>query len=167
MCRLRAPMRHNSRMSLRRPPAVPTCRLPACAGLLVAALAGCGGPSPPVAIEPLQQLADSDGRIEWHGTLACADCDGIDTQLVLLRTGSVRDYRLTEMFLVAGQGARFVEHGHWQRQADLLRLRGDHGSRRVFALLPDGRLQPRDDHGQRLPPRADDFLLPVTVASGQ
>lgn len=162
-------MRHNSRMSLRRPPAVTTCRLPACAGLLVAVLAGCGGPSPPAsdAAQPLQQLADSDGRIEWSGTRACADCDGIDTQLVLLRAGSVRDYHLTEMFLAAGQGARFVEHGRWQRQADLLRLRGDHGSRRVFALLPDGRLQPRDDHGQLLPPRADDFLLPVTVASGQ
>ena len=162
-------MRHNSRMSLRRLPAVPTCRLPECAGLLVAVLAGCGGPSPPAAdaTQPLQQLADGDGRIEWRGTLACADCDGIDTQLVLLRAGSMRDYSLSEMFVAGGQGARFVEHGRWQRQADLLRLRGDRGSRRVFALLPGGRLQPRDDHGRPLPLRADDFLVPVTVASGQ
>ncbi len=161
-------MRHNSRMSLRRPPAVPTCRLPACVGLLVAVLAGCGAPSQPAsdAAQPPQQLSDSDGRIAWRGTLACADCDGIDTQLVLLRAGSARDYGLTELFLSDGRADRFVEHGHWQRQDDLLRLRGDHGSRRVFALLPDGRLQPRDGRGQPLPPRTDDFLVPMTAASG-
>jgi uncharacterized lipoprotein NlpE involved in copper resistance len=156
-------------MSLRHLPVVLNYRSPVCAGLLLAALAGCGGSSPPAsnAAQSLRQLVESDGRIEWRGALACADCDGIDTQLVLRRVGSIRDYRLTETFLAADQRARFVEQGHWQRQADLLQLRGDRGSRRVFALLPGGRLQPRDDHGRPLPPRADDFLEPMTVASGQ
>lgn len=133
---------------------------------LAAGLAACSAPSPPSAgdLHAKQPLAQGDGRIEWRGSLACADCDGIQTQLVLQRTGRASDYRLTETYLAAGQGDRFVEHGRWRRDADLLRLQGDGGSRRTFALLADGRLQPRDGHGMALTPREDDFLEPVTVA---
>ena len=151
-------------MRLRSDPAISRCALPTCAWLL--ALAACGGPSSP-ATQALHQLADSNGRIQWRGALACADCDGIDTQLVLHRAGNVSDYTLSETYLAADQGARFVEHGRWQRQADLLQLKGDSGSRRVYALLADGRLQPRDGHGERLPPREDDFLVPVGVSNGR
>lgn len=132
-------------------------------------LAGCSGAAPPTAqtiLAPARQTG-SEGRIEWRATLPCADCDGIDTQLVLQRGGTVSQYTLTETYLAAGQGARFVDHGRWQRQLDMLQLQGDSGSQHMYALLPDGRLQPRDRHGQRLSPRADDWLVPVASASDQ
>ena len=133
---------------------------------LLAALGGCGGTSPPAIdhARSVQPPAGRDSRVEWRASLPCADCDGIETQLVLQRVGGVDAYRLTETYRTADQDARFIEQGHWHRQADLLRLQGDHGSRRMFALLADGRLQPRDGHGQPLPPSADEFLEPVAVA---
>ncbi len=91
--------------------------------------------------------------------LGCADCDGIQTQLLLqngVATGS--EFHLTEIYLAHGQDARFDDHGHWRRQADLLQLQGDSGSLRVYAVLPDGRLQPRDGHGMALSPETGDTL---------
>lgn len=134
---------------------------------LVVLLAGCGGSPPTVApaTPELRTLSDRDGRVEWRAMLPCADCDGIESQLVLRRTGAASDYTLSETYVVGDQGARFLEHGRWQQRHDLLHLHGDGGSERVYALLPDGRLQQRDAHGQPLRlPRAADTLMPVSLA---
>ena len=130
--------------------------------VLAAALAtGCDeGPGPAPSAAPLD---GGDGRIEWQAQLACADCEAIDTRLVLERDGPTRDYVLTETYLADDGSARFVERGHWQRDDALLRLQGEGGGQRVFALLPDGRLEPRDGHGRRFAPRAGDFLVPVAA----
>jgi copper homeostasis protein (lipoprotein) len=133
-------------------------------GWLLMALAGCGG-SPPDA-PALRGLSDRDGQLEWRAMLPCADCDGIASQLVLRRAGAVSAYTLTETYLIGDQGARFIERGQWRQQRDLLRLRGEGGSERVYALLADGRLQQRDAHGQPLRlPRAADTLDPVSLGS--
>jgi copper homeostasis protein (lipoprotein) len=133
---------------------------------LVVLLAGCGESPPAVAPDTpaLRTLSDRDGRIQWRAMLPCADCDGIESQLELRRAGPASEYTLSETYLLGDQGARFVEHGQWRQQRDLLRLRGDGGSERVYALLPDGRLQQRDAHGQPLRlPRAADTLMPVSL----
>lgn len=134
------------------------------AALLVAGCdgggAGRGGPSPAAA-----QLED-DGRIEWQAVLACADCDGIETALVLNRAGDQRDYTLTETFLAADGSDRFVEQGRWQRDEGLIRLQTASNGLRVFALLPDGRLEPRDRRGRRFAPRQGDALMPVAMSNG-
>ncbi len=140
-----------------------------CLWWLLSLLAACGGAPPAVTptARVVHLLPERDGRLEWRAMLPCADCDGIDSQLVLRRAGSSSDYTLSETYLVGDQGARFLEHGQWQQQRDLLRLRGDGGSRRVYALLPDGRLQQRDAHGQPLRlQREADALLPVPLAPG-
>ncbi len=135
---------------------------------LVAAIGGCDGRAPASHVGLPQDAPQLDAggseRLEWHGRLACTDCDAIDTDLVLQRGGRANDYLLTESYLATDGGARFVEHGRWQRADALLRLQGDGGSVRTYALLPDGRLQSRDERGQPLPARGNDFLLPVAMA---
>ena len=104
-----------------------------------------------------------DGRtIEWQGRRACADCDGIATRLVLAQGDGRQEYDLTETYFLGGGDTRFSEHGRWRREASLLELQGDGGSRPAFALLPDGRLQPRDGHGAPLSPGEDALLVPVS-----
>lgn len=126
--------------------------------LCLAALAGCGRvPAPSAASK--EPGAEQGGSIEWQGRRGCVDCDGIATRLVLHEGPKGRAYDLIEVFSSAGEDARFAEHGRWQRDMALLRLQGDRGSRRAYALLPDGRLQPRDAHGDPLADDADDDLL--------
>lgn len=128
-------------------------------------LAGCdnGGRQAQPTVSPLPQLQQGDGRIQWQGLLACADCDGIQTTLLLQRSGGDRSYTLTETYLADADGVRFVETGDWRTEADLLRLQGTSGGVRVFAMLPDGRLQPRDGRGRRFAAREDDVLMPITA----
>ena len=80
----------------------------------------------------------------------------------MLEQGDGRqEYVLTETYLADGGDARFAEHGRWRRMAMRLELQGDGGSRRAFALLPDGRLQPSDGHGAPLSMDEDALLVPV------
>lgn len=115
---------------------------------------------------PAAAQLDADGRIEWQAVLACADCDGIETALVLNRSGDQRDYTLTETFLADDGGDRFVEQGMWLREDELIRLQSAGKGLRVFALLPDGRLEPRDHRGRRFAPRPGDALMPVSATTG-
>lgn len=131
--------------------------------LLALCVAGCGDQSPQ-APDPVG-MATGD-RIEWQGIVACADCDGIQVDLVLQQAHGKRRYTLTENYIDGSSSQRFVEQGDWQRSAGLLRLRGDTASVRVYALLPDGRLQACDNHGDPLPNAADEALLPVASSSG-
>ena len=103
--------------------------------------------------------------IEWQGRRACADCAGIATRLVLQQGDGHQEYELSETFLSTGGETRFAEHGRWRRQAALLQLQGDTGSRRAYALLPDGRLQPSDGHGEPLSKDEDMLLVPVAGTS--
>jgi uncharacterized lipoprotein NlpE involved in copper resistance len=117
-------------------------------------LAACGAHQQSASDARFSKEAD----LQWRGLLGCADCDGIQTRLLLHHGATGREFQLTEIYLAHGQGARFDDHGHWQRQADLLQLQGDSGSLRVYALLKDGGLQPRDGHGAVLSPETDETL---------
>ncbi len=135
--------------------------------LVLLLVAGCdGGRNGAGNRPPAAAQLEADGRIEWHAVLACADCEGIDTALVLNRAGAQRDYTLTETFLADDGGDRFVEQGLWLREDELIRLQSAGKGVRVFALLPDGRLEPRDHRGRRFASRTDDALLPVSAATG-
>lgn len=111
---------------------------------------------------PLPVVGHGDGQVEWRGSAPCADCERIDIRLMLQRRGEARNYLVVEQYVVAGTGARFVDRGQWRQDAALLRLAGDAGSRRTYAVLDDGRLQARDSHGRPLPVRDDALLSPVT-----
>ncbi|MDQ3039790.1 MAG: copper resistance protein NlpE N-terminal domain-containing protein [Pseudomonadota bacterium] len=135
--------------------------------LTVLGAAGCdGGRDAAGNRSPAAAQLEEDGRIEWQAVLACADCDGIQTALVLNRSGDQRDYTLTETFLADDGGDRFVEQGLWLREDELVRLQSAGNGLRVFALLPDGRLEPRDHRGRRFAPRPGDALMPVSATTG-
>jgi hypothetical protein len=128
---------------------------------LMLVLVACGrdaGDAPAI-LAPVEQ---GDGRLEWAGMQPCADCEGIETRLALVREAGKRSFVLTETYL-AERPVRFVSSGRWERQADLLELQADDGALLNYALLGDGSLQPRDGRGRRLAGNdADGLLLPVT-----
>ena len=150
-----APLRHNRAVSIRSRLAWPLC-------LSLAVAAGCDGGTPaPSSHPPLPPLAgDPAGQLQWHGLLACADCDGIDMRLQLVRDDAPH-YELVELFLVRGGEERFRERGLWTREGSLLRLQADDGAERVFAIEADGRLSVRDRDGE-MPPGPPALLEPVT-----
>lgn len=116
---------------------------------------------PPQVLAPVE---DADGRIEWRGMQPCADCDGIDTTLVLSREGGRQRFVFSETYL-ARQPARFVTSGTWRRDGALLRLDADDDVRLGYAVLEDGRLQPRGLRGQRLSTADGDGLLQPTASA--
>jgi copper homeostasis protein (lipoprotein) len=134
------------------------------AGLVLALGAGCErqrDAAPPV-LAPIEQ---GDGRIEWSGMQPCADCEGIETTLVLARADGAQTFVLSEVYL-ADPPARFVAGGRWKRDGGLLRLDADDGARFGYAVLADGSLQPRDLRGRRLSTRdGDGVLAPVASSS--
>lgn len=136
---------------------------------LAIALAGCHGQAPaPASTTAAQARLDVDGEIQWRGARPCADCDGVDARLVLHRAGDRSTYSLAETYRVSSQAARFVDTGTWRREDGLLRLSGDAGSRHVYALLADGRLEARDAHGAPLPGAAGaPLLLPVSATEAR
>lgn len=135
---------------------------PAC--LLALGIASCGGQAPQSSSPAVRDAAGD--RIEWQGVVACADCDAIQADLVLEQANGKRRYTLTETYIAGTDSQRFVERGDWQRSAGLLRLHGDAASVRLYALLPDGRLQACDSHGEPLAGATDEALLPVALSRG-
>ncbi len=151
MCKARiAGLRHNRCMGLFERGCILTCLL---------LLGGCGGATP--ATVPLPQLEQAGGRMEWRGLLPCADCDGIQVQLQLLRAAGDDEYRMVEVYLTGDGGARFVEGGRWHRDGDLIRIAGEDGDRRTYALLPDRSLRISDARGRPLPRRERNLLRPL------
>ncbi|WP_160170694.1 copper resistance protein NlpE N-terminal domain-containing protein [Luteimonas huabeiensis] len=106
-------------------------------------LAACGWTAP-------QPVGEGE-RMAWQGLQACADCAGIETELVLERMDGTRSFRLTETYLTDLGATPFVDSGGWRVDASLIRLEGEGGSERAYAVLDDGRLQSRDAGGGALP----------------
>lgn len=131
---------------------------------LMALLGACRGEGT-AAPEVIAPIDNANGRLDWAGMQPCADCDGIETHLALVNEGGRRSFVLTETYLAA-RPVRFVENGQWQREGELLLLTSRNDARLAYAVLEDGRLQPRDGRGRRLPGNDGDGLLnPVSAAT--
>ncbi|MFL6591922.1 MAG: copper resistance protein NlpE N-terminal domain-containing protein [Luteimonas sp.] len=141
-----------------------TVVLPRIALLAVAlALAGCQRQAPVPANRAVARALETDGQIRWRGRASCVDCDGIDAQLTLHRAGRLHEFTLVETFYSGQRGIRFVDHGRWRQSGGLVRLQGNRGSTRSYALLPDGRLQATGTHGAPLTPDSA-ALVPVSAS---
>lgn len=129
------------------------------AALTIASIAsGCmrGDGNTPQAREVIDE-----GVAEWRGSLPCADCEGIDTRLVLEQRGDLRRYRLVEVYVALDGSQSFNEAGEWDLDASLLSLAPGTGGLRRYALVRGGALQVRDPGGDVFPGREHDLLLPV------
>lgn len=138
-------------------------RLPAIAfALLLAALvAGCGRDRDHDAGGAPTGLDEVAGAVEWRGSLPCADCEAIDTRLLLERRGGERGYELVEVYVADDGGMSFEEAGQWTLDDTVLSLQSSTGGVRRYGLVHGGALQVRDPHGRAYPGREHDLLLPV------
>lgn len=135
------------------PRAVTTCLL-----ALGLAIAGCSRGDGGTATPP--PLGDGDVA-EWRGTLPCADCQGIDTRLVLERRDGVQSYRLVEVYAAVDGSQSFDESGEWTLERQLLSLAPGTGGLRRYAVVGGGALQVRAPDGRVFPGREHDLLLPA------
>ncbi|KAA2283970.1 copper resistance protein NlpE [Arenimonas fontis] len=97
------------------------------------AAAGVPGDAPALA-----QGGDFDRQ--WFGVLPCADCDGIQTRLRLLREDGEHRFELEERYLGDDVAPAFSQQGRWQEQ--------ERGGRPEYLLDPEGarlRLRPLED----------------------
>jgi copper homeostasis protein (lipoprotein) len=78
------------------------------------------------------EIADFGGERTWQGVLPCADCQGIDTRLVLKQKGRERRYLLEETYLGASEPNRFEREGAWIEEKP-----GGDAAPTVYVLDPD------------------------------
>lgn len=91
----------------------------------------------------------------WLGVLPCADCDGIQTRLVLRGENGARRYLLEETYLGAEGDNAFVQEGEWTEETlqlegvdtPVYRLDPD-GPSRWFWVQPDGGLEMLEAEGR-------------------
>lgn len=139
-----------------------TLRTVALLVLAVAALAGCSRSSDPdpaaASAEPGQAAPPltEDFERTWLGVLPCADCDGIQTRLVLRGEDGARRYLLEETYLgVEGDNA-FIQEGEWTETTMALegvdtpvyRLDPQGPASRWFWVQPDGGLEMLEGPGR-------------------
>jgi copper homeostasis protein (lipoprotein) len=134
--------------------------------LAVFSLAACQPQAPSPAASPAPPPAgfdlDVERQLAWQARLPCADCDAIDTTLILQREDGAARYEIREAFIDGARGEQYAESGEWSRDGVLVRLMADDGGRRVYAIERDGRLSPRGRDGSRLERGDARFLAPVT-----
>lgn len=122
------------------------------------AVAGCSGGD--------EQAVDAgpgigEGVVEWRGSLPCADCEAIDTRLVLEHRDGQRRYRLVEVYVALDGSQSFNEAGEWRLDDALLSLEPATGGLRRYALVGGGALQVRDPAGAVFAGREHDLLQPA------
>lgn len=88
--------------------------------LLALFVAGCGrepgaaeeAAAPKATLAPLPE----DFQGEWRGLLPCADCEGIDTALLLQRHAGQGRFELVERYLGGPAAGEYRSEGEWREQ---------------------------------------------------
>lgn len=138
-------------------------RTPLFALTLAGLAAGCGrgGDADSAAGGARPGLDEAGDSVEWRGSLPCADCQVIDTRLVLARNDGDQVYELVEVYVAADGSMRFEEAGEWRLDDALLTLEPRTGGLRRYRVAHGGMLQVRDLDGRAFPGREGDVLLPT------
>jgi copper homeostasis protein (lipoprotein) len=116
--------------------------------------AGVGAEQADTAEETSPSVAEDFERT-WLGVLPCADCDGIQTRLVLRGENGTRRYQLEETYLGADGDNVFQQEGEWTEETTQLEgvdttvYRLDpQGPSRWFWVQPDGGLEMLEAEGR-------------------
>lgn len=113
----------------------------------------------PVQPEPVQEVPfDTKGFAgAFSGTLPCADCPGLNTQISLNRDGT---YTVHEVY--QGKAGSFDTGGTWTAEENGKRLRLDPDSKaeqdRLFAVVSNDQIEPLDGEGKALQTQAPHSL---------
>ncbi len=140
---------------------MPRARASAFVLLLTCLVSGCARQDDAAGHADLPGLDAGQDVVEWRGSLPCADCESIDTRLVLERRGGEQLYELVEVYVARDGSVSFEESGEWQLEQSLLSLQPGTGGLRRYALASGGVLQVRDLQGRVFPGREHDLLLPA------
>jgi uncharacterized lipoprotein NlpE involved in copper resistance len=136
--------------------------------LLALLAAGCATPPPPPA-PPANPMAQ---QTTYKGTLPCADCSGIENQLVLYRdqNGQPTRYQLTQNYIGGKSNLTVIDRGDWkimpdsQKQAQGLDeiyvlSPEDPNSRRLFLHNAANAIELLDQEGSRIDSKLNYTLL--------
>ena len=125
--------------------------------LLLAACSREGDRGGPVAGAPAEAVPApaEDTERTWSGVRPCADCQGIDTRLVLRTAHGQRSYVLTETYLGGSGKTSFDRAGTWtelQRRVggepQVTYVLDPDKAAQKFVLQPDGALEMLDADGK-------------------
>jgi copper homeostasis protein (lipoprotein) len=130
----------------------PRTRLFALLPLLVLAACkppgGQGAPTTAAGGEQVVPAGAQDTERTWAGLLPCADCQGIDTRLVLRTEDGKRNYMLTETYLGGTGKTSFNRAGTWTElqartggEARVTYVLDPDKAAQHYALQPDGALE--------------------------
>jgi len=136
-----------------------------CLVAAVTTLAACDNSGSAGAFGTPPDAAVTGNTMEFRGARPCVDCQGIEAWLRLEQRGADRRYTLVEIYRANGNPRKFEDAGSWASSGDLLRLRSAEGGERVYALLPDNRLQAVDTRGRPLSALEDEVLVPTTYSN--
>ena len=94
------------------------------------ALPGCNNMTDTQALQPVQSETLKPMQQSWRSVLPCADCEGIETSLLLEKDGS---WVMNEHYLGGkGEPSSFASYGSWARTADKLVLTDSKGEKRYY-----------------------------------
>lgn len=94
----------------------------------------------------------------WHGILPCADCAGIDTLLVLDKSGT---WKMMQTYSGRAQPVKFTSNGSWARTADKLVLTESDGNNIYFQVKSDA-IEMTDSNGLPVASGRHYSLYPTT-----
>nr|WP_086940591.1 copper resistance protein NlpE [Thaumasiovibrio occultus] len=109
---------------------------------------------------PLTDIANSQDGLDWEGmyvgTLPCADCSGIQTEVSLYEDGT---YSMTETYL-GNDDASFSFSGdfEWEQKGHTVELPIDSG-RKIKFMVGDSRLYRLDSDGQQITGELANFYI--------
>lgn len=123
-------------------------------------LIGCNNRSDVRALHAVQPIDAKAMQQSFQGLLPCADCEGIDTTLLLEKDGT---WVMNQRYQGAPHPSQFASWGKWARTADRLVLTDTHGEKLYFSVKGEN-LEMLDREGMPINSQLNYTLKPAHAA---